>query len=107
MKLIVKSAKKFHSTFVHQSIIFLSTNHEMDHQKTPKNSPEKSPEKTTSKTPSKKPDFTGGFNKLSLQTSYKSGLILHTKCKPRGKPSDVWDRGFYALALLNGSIIPD
>lgn len=114
MKLIVKSAEIFQSTFIHQSIIFLSTNHEMEHQKTPESpekttpkTPSKTPSKTESKTPPKKADFAGGYNKLSLQTSYKSGLILHTKCKPRGKPSDVWDRGFYALALLNGSIIPD
>lgn len=50
-------------------------------------------------------DISGGYTKSNLINSYASGIVKHGKFKPRGKPSNVWDRGIYALYKTDDSII--
>lgn len=52
-------------------------------------------------------DISGGYTKSILLNGYASGLLTHVKHKPRGKPSDVWNRGIFALSKSDGTIIPD
>lgn len=70
-------------------------------------SPQEKPAEEKPAPKKEKEDITGGWSQTTLLNSYLSGVIKHEVYKPRGKPSDVWQRGLYALYKLDGSIIPD
>lgn len=54
-----------------------------------------------------KADISGGWTDLTLRNSYLAGALKHAVYKPRGKPSDVWTRGIFAIYKADDAIVPD
>lgn len=52
-----------------------------------------------------KSDISGGWTNMTLMKSYLCGALKHAVYKPRGKPSDVWQRGIHAIHLADDTVI--
>lgn len=52
-----------------------------------------------------KPDISGGWTKTAMLSSYLAGALKHAVYKPRGKPSNVWERGMHAVCKADNTVI--
>lgn len=52
-----------------------------------------------------KPDISSGWTKTGILGSYLAGALKDTIYKPRGKPSDVWQRGMHAVCKADNTLI--
>lgn len=52
-----------------------------------------------------KPDISGGWTKTAMLSAYLAGALKHAIYKPRGKPSDVWGRGMYAVCRADNTVV--
>lgn len=52
-----------------------------------------------------KPDISAGWTKTTILSAYLSGALKHAIFKPRGKPSNVWERGMHAVCKTDNTVI--